>query len=389
MRLSLGGVARNMAEAAHYVAGVAPVHLIAPLINDGIATFIKNETRRRGMAVENFFLPDGNVTSKPSSSDIVATTPSSPVATLTLDADTNDLITGVVNMDLVEIGLHAEEIATRLAAFPTERNAVGFDANLPIESMIELIEQRSGIISTGCSASASDAARHITLLMHEPTSVAKSSRIIDAIASIANRNAHYPTTSAQKPFVDVVTPNTLELTAMAARGKELGLASNDTLPPSSKSGQDEQIRGVAELALPLLPFFGAIMVTLGPRGVLCVYNKDESVAACDPQLLLVPPYEALPADRILSTTGAGDSFAGALLAELARQNSQSDSERHTTQQARLRTAIQVGNRAAWRSLQSLDAVPQWGSIPGDLRKPHHVEMGAARPCAESTSTIDS
>jgi ribokinase len=96
-----------------------------------------------------------------------------------------------------------------------------------------------------------------------------------------------PFDEAVYPLCDVITPNESEASALT------GVAVSE--PASARAAGDRLLeRGV-----------GCAILTLGAAGVL-VHDRTRSV--------VVP---ALPVERVVDTTGAGDAFTGALAAALA------------------------------------------------------------------------
>lgn len=326
---TLGGVARNIAEAAHYATAPSKysVKLVAPLLDDAAGLLISRGTDERGMDTSGLFC---------SSASSVQST-SSPVASLLLDAKTNDLLSGVTAMNLVEERLSGERI---IAAADTHRAAaIAFDANLTPSAMQALLTWKQ---------------RHneqAPILLFEPTTISKCDRVIQALGALGG-----DTNSTSEPLVDVTTPNIIELKVMRKAALDLNLAlGRDLLEPIPDS--DAQIREAIELAAPLLAHFGLILVTLGSRGVLCLF-RDE---AGRPIAHHEKPTEVLGPDEVKSTTGAGDCFAGAVLAALAETRSSSPRGISYRRIDEVRRLAQIGSAASRKSLRSHEAVPR-GSI---------------------------
>eukprot|EP01063_Lacrimia_lanifica_P000303 TRINITY_DN10145_c0_g1_i1.p1 TRINITY_DN10145_c0_g1~~TRINITY_DN10145_c0_g1_i1.p1 ORF type:complete len:410 (+),score=111.17 TRINITY_DN10145_c0_g1_i1:126-1232(+) len=151
-----------------------------------------------------------------------------------------------------------------------------------------------------------------TVVVHEPTSVPKSVRCVPLL-----------------PRVDVLTPNDFELFAMA-----------DALAPEGHPRHDDVPSSAAKVLAAGALF---VVVTLGAEGVR-VYTKAPAEARTAKWTQLwqgdaprAPPHKlldggllearlaALPVDRILDVTGAGDSLTAGLVAGVARGLSVVDS----------------------------------------------------------------
>lgn len=328
VQFSLGGVGRNVAEAAHYALpeGDGQVRLVAPLFDDAPGSLIRHKMEQRGLVTQGLFLP-----SSVSSSDY-----SSPVASLLLDATTSDLLSGVTTMSLVEKALTRTQVleATQMGA-----QVIGFDSNLCSQAMEALLECKGP----------EDA--HAFSIVFEPTTAAKGIRVIDAIASIQRTVG-----PSQRPLIDVATPNIIELQAMAKAAREVGLS------PAGQSIQtshiaDATLRTAAELGAPLLPYIGLIFVTIGSRGVLCLFRdgSGKSIAYHE------PTQRILEAQDVKSTTGAGDCFAGAVIAALASESLRDIKGSATSRAWSLERVLRLagtGNAASLRSLISHEAVPR-------------------------------
>lgn len=96
-----------------------------------------------------------------------------------------------------------------------------------------------------------------------------------------------------------------------------------------------------------------VCITLGPRGAMVGYSG--TVAVC----------EACPVDHVVDTTGAGDAFLGALIAELVRTRVIAETELQGRWQCRINedmqatvmACVQRANTAAGLCIQKIGAVP--------------------------------
>jgi pseudouridine-5'-phosphate glycosidase/pseudouridine kinase len=129
-------------------------------------------------------------------------------------------------------------------------------------------------------------------------------------------------------------------------------------------------QGVAQMIVKLLPFFQHLVVKCGAQGCLVAMRISERDALTSPwahrrsdpsqrcviargnsgELLVLQHFPALHIDKVVNVTGAGDSFVGALLANLVR-NPRTFQDPKT-----LSDAISAAQRAAILSLQSQFAV---------------------------------
>ena len=129
-------------------------------------------------------------------------------------------------------------------------------------------------------------------------------------------------------------------------------------------------QGVAQTVVKLLPFFQHLVIKCGAKGCFVAMRISESDAQISPwahrrsdpsqrcvvargnsgELLVLQHFPALHLDKVVSVTGAGDSFVGALLANLVR-NPRTFQDPKT-----LSSAISAAQRAAILSLQTHLAV---------------------------------
>lgn len=397
VRASLGGVGRNMAEAAQRMLDTVPlaahayahasdtaadaaiamppgaVRFVGPMARDAMSVLLKTLWQ-----VETPMLRlDGLLDLSQHSAE------GTPTASLTLFAS-GDLEQGVIQASLVE-RLTAEHVdaalASHLDAAPASHEhstqpVVVLDSNLAVPALRRALEhtRRSG-----------------GLALLEPTSVTKSVRIVEAALSCPGQGnldstmvrtalAHGSRPEPQSVSC-IMTPNLLELRAMMSHARKLapeayGLALNavktiqvddslrSLLIDSGSKSEDmspihaadcgdavgEEVQELANL-LAFTDTIGPVALTLGPQGVLLVLPP--TVVAQLPQrtlesatrgttwrlssfasaskiqeweLIHVPPPFRNRAGKgggggkdggVASTTGAGDTFAGALAALLA------------------------------------------------------------------------
>ncbi|KAL1681511.1 Indigoidine synthase A like protein-domain-containing protein [Schizophyllum commune] len=357
---SLGGVARNIAEAAHRCsADPQSTLLVAPHGADPFGTLLKDGTRGVGMR----------------SDGLVQTTGSTAVCSLMLDG-TGNLVSGVAAMDITQ-DFKADTIVERIDKH--KPSVVALDGNLSPETLTAVVRHcyRIGIQST------------------EPTSVTKSTAILSATFDCL------PSTGGRAP-ITFATPNLIELEhmyrtavagdpfdAMSHKGRWATLdtlALNDAFrmdieqlsrQPAFDAGGDESLgkltflreRGVAQMAINLLPFFEHLIVKLGPRGALVAMRLQDKAGTSgwanersnprgryivahgrDGAKVVLMHFPALPAPGIVNTTGAGDTFVGSFLSGIVAK------PEATHGVDTLKVLVNASQKAAVMTMQSQAAV---------------------------------
>lgn len=225
----------------------------------------------------------------------------------------------------------------------------------------------------------------------------KSTRILPAVAAALNLTGLEPSPIA------FASPNLLELTHMyqAAQSEPFNLTSHPTWwsvidnfalgstfrmdldrlarMKASDKEEDEPLsnnlsflmdQGIPQMAVNLLPFFQHLVIKCGSRGVLVamrISKSDESAShwaqeRSNPrqrlviahgnaqEIVVLQHFPALPLETVINVTGAGDSFVGSLVANMAQmphafQNPES-----------LKNIMASAQQAAILSLQSHSAV---------------------------------
>ncbi|KAG5638658.1 hypothetical protein H0H81_011210 [Sphagnurus paluster] len=321
--MSLGGVARNVAEASHRVischASQLSSLLVAPIGDDAFGRLLYEETAQLGMRVDG----------------LVKTQKRTAVCNMVLDSH-GGLVGGVADMDITA-AMEGPNVA-------------------------------------------------------EPTSVIKSTRIIPAVAASLN-----VTTTKLAP-ISFCSPNSLELAQLFHSAEALDLTSHpawwrvmDSLSLGSAFRSDlEQLarrkvcdadsskgtlsflieEGVAQMAVKLLPFFQHLTVKCGEQGVVVVMRLSGTEAARSlwaggrsdtsqrsiiahghsNDVVILQHFPPHPVDEVINVTGAGDSFVGALLANLLQYPDT------FLNPERLRNTMFSAQNAAILSLQSPYAV---------------------------------
>ena len=183
----------------------------------------------------------------------------------------------------------------------------------------------------------------------EPVSAAKSTRLF--LATTPEEIDIVP-----DHIVDLVTPNSMELSSMFAAARQAELLDRqdwwhtiDSMGMSSMGSRDKLVaitdsalvdQGVPQQSIQLLPFIPCILTKLGPKGVLMTQLlRPEDPRLTSPEsapyilsrsqgvsqviggvyLRLFPPAEELSGDQIASVNGVGDTFLGIIVAGLAKE----------------------------------------------------------------------
>ncbi|KAF7320370.1 Indigoidine synthase A-like protein [Mycena kentingensis (nom. inval.)] len=333
----LGGVARNVAESCFRVGGQSPI-LVLGIGNDAWGSLLRNQTTALGMSTDGFIQQETERTA---------------VCNLVLDAE-GALVGGVADMDITQ-NLDPSLIVQKLELHRPALVAV--DGNLSPESIQTVVEH--------CGTNDIPEMEGLNPGASEPTSVVKSTRIIPAIKhSIAD--------SPNAP-VAFFTPNIAELRRVYDEATQDGGQTWIVwrrIPIRSGEGSGTLdfllAEGVAQMAIQLTPFFSHILVKCGDKGLLVVLrltgvnaqdwltvrsNQERRLAvAHGNEEVLVVQHFAPHSVEVISSTGAGDSLVGALLASLVGDKSPlRDSES-------LRRLVGKCQQAAALTLQSHQAV---------------------------------
>ncbi|KAM0793192.1 hypothetical protein ACM66B_000663 [Microbotryomycetes sp. NB124-2] len=344
--MSIGGVAGNVARAAHSI-GVDDVKLIAPVGDDWTG-----DLARRGL-VEAGLRDDGLVLEKEQRTATCG---------ILLDKE-GDLFGGVADMGIAE----KMDASTVVEALERSRpRVVCFDGNLSERTMVEILQH--------CQTAE-------TKTFFEPTSNAKSLRALRALATVSSSPASNPAR------INYATPNVHELSLMYDHVREnsqlsqfqMGLwfdfinVSADALARDLPAWIVNE--GIVVMAVQLLTSFRCLFVKSGERGVVVIQRvsgfanvakwklasrKGTVVAASsggpdEAVVITHHPAFAVDSSEIKSVTGAGDNFAGALLAGLVNGYCVQDPED-------LCQLIEVAQRAAVATLKSTEAVGNHGAL---------------------------
>ncbi|KAK1233041.1 hypothetical protein PQX77_003844 [Marasmius sp. AFHP31] len=315
--LSLGGVARNIAEASYRASSDKDsVMLLSPVADDMFGSFLRGETSKLGMR------EDGLVTQKDHRT---------ATCNMILDGE-GHLVTGIADMGIIEILTSQTAIACLKQHKPS---IVALDGNMSPKTLAGIVRY--------CKQ------KELKVLF-EPTSVMKSSSILQAVSENLDNG---------EPPITYITPNLLELQHIfktaretydlfsrdawwrAIDGFSVGTQYRNDLEhlsrikgPNDSSSMAFLLQdGVAQMALNLLPFFTHIIIKCGSLGAIVVMRASREtewgkqntnvVERCivshgTNESVVLIHLPALPA-QVVNVTGAGDSFVGALSARLVER----------------------------------------------------------------------
>ncbi|OMJ27853.1 Pseudouridine-5'-phosphate glycosidase [Smittium culicis] len=256
---SVGGVAQNLARAAH-LSG-ADTSFISAVGKDSQAGWISQDFEKIGLDTRYLLeLPDSNT-----------------AVCNTVHTPDGDLLVCVADTFIIE-NITSEMILPLLKK--TTPNIVAFDANLLTEPMVSILKF--------CK-------EHQIPSVFQPTSLPKCVRLIDAVKETLIS-------------VDIITPNALELETMAQHAKEIGLLTEGYEPKVDFGDSSVNIPNeIVKNCILLSELFNYQVITMGKLGVLIV---AKNFISGDIGFTHVP---SLKPGKIVNTNGAGDSFVGAFL----------------------------------------------------------------------------
>jgi pseudouridine-5'-phosphate glycosidase/pseudouridine kinase len=359
IRQSLGGVAHNVAKAAHYL--IDNVRLISAVGADLPGRFAIQQLEAEGIQT----------------SGIKTMTDSRTAQYVAVNDVNKDLVLAMADMGILESSQdvfpawRAELLAARPKWFVADAN---WDART-LRSWLQTA--KSAGIRTA----------------FEPVSTVKSTSIFTAARKAANSEPDeipvWP-----KHLVDIATPNTYELASMHAAARSNGLLERQDwwsivdcmgIPSSgartrfARSTSEELVdEGIPQQSVQLLPFVPCIITKLGSKGALLtmLLHKDDKrlwsdharpyivsrTHGEDPEsevggvyMRLFPPAEILAAKDIVSVNGVGDTFLGALIAALVKTGKG------------VEEVVDFAQRAAVLTLKSQEAVsPELRQLRGLL-----------------------
>jgi pseudouridine-5'-phosphate glycosidase/pseudouridine kinase len=323
IRQSLGGVAHNVAKAAHYLG--PNVKLISLIGNDLDGNSARAQLESQGMRTDGVQIcTDGDART----SRYVA-----------VNDARKDLVVAMADMNLLNThgGAYLE---TKWKDELQAQRPQWFIADANWESQLLL----------QCFHSARDAGCRTVL---EPVSVAKGSRLFDR----GSKPDHLELSVFPRHVIDIMAPNAMELSAMHSMARSEGLLEDqdwwktiDTMGIPSSGIRPRLVdvtsaaivdQGLPQQAIQLLPFVPCIVTKLGPEGVLLtmllakddlrlqspeaapyIISRNRSEDAESPvggvYVRLYPAVARLDESKIVSVNGVGDTFLGALIAALEK-----------------------------------------------------------------------
>ena len=366
---SLGGVGHNIARAAHLMG--ADVRLCAAVGDD-----LSGKAALEALALEGLSdaavkaLGDGRRTSQ----------------YLAVNDSNKDLVIAMADMSILDSSASAENdlITETFDSFwlpqlqASKPSHLVVDGNWPPRPLARWLQAGRDINA------------HITF---EPVSNAKAARLF-----------HLPTTDPRtktkdtfsvfpKPSVHLATPNAYELRAMHTAAKDRGFLERQDwwevidaigIPSTGARTQlalatnsDLVDQGIPQQSIQLLPFIPCICTKLGAQGVLvtqllpagdsrltsgeyaphilsrCSNGTEDTLGVGGIYMRLFPAVEQVEQKDVVSVNGVGDTFAGTLVAGLAKRGLG----------ARVEDLIDLAQRAAVLSLKSHEAVsPGLGTL---------------------------
>lgn len=304
VRFSLGGVAQNVASAAQTIlADRASVLLAAPINpSDVLGKFAQAEMARRRLQ----------------SGALIHIRGRTATCNLLLN-EHGDLETGVADMEAVESSLTPDAMERIFCEhFSQNLRVVGVDANVLPHTLAKLAQL--------CNE------KKIPLLF-EPTSVAKSDRLVYALLDTPNR-------------ATFSTPNTLELAHMAQTLRGRGVHGKPIQAPQMLMHVlPLGAQALVDDASVLSHLVDVQLIKMGPLGVLVVRR-------CGVQTQVAyAPAHVLEASKSVNTTGAGDTFTGAVVAALCEMHTEA-----VPSMDQLFSLVDRGQAAAVCTLYSNEAV---------------------------------
>ncbi|GAA5925742.1 hypothetical protein JCM10213_008872 [Rhodosporidiobolus nylandii] len=357
--LTLGGVAGNVAGAAHALLGGEDTLLIAPVGRDLLGDVARTGLRKRGMREDGLIAVQEGKDARSATCGIL------------LD-EKGELVGGVADMEITR-ALDGKKVIERLET--AQPKLVCFDANLSVAGMTDVIKycEQKGIAT-----------------FFEPTSNAKSLLLLEALESPA-LDSLLP---LNRPLLTFCTPNNHELSTLFSRVFERVDDHPVYALPAWMDGitvraDDLSLRlpawvvgeGIAQMAIRLLPLCGTLFVKSGERGVLFVQRVSGVDAVASWRNLpkrkgtVVVPSSQTPAEAVVlrhypalslppeaaegNVTGAGDNLCGAVLAAVVRGLD-------PAAPAELDRIVDLAQRAAIGTLASKEAVGDHAPLRGLL-----------------------
>ncbi|KAJ4332560.1 hypothetical protein N0V95_009636 [Ascochyta clinopodiicola] len=347
---SLGGVAHNIAKAAHLLG--SSVRLYSAVGNDLSGRAAVSQLEDEGMSTSGIeTLPK----------------PARTAQYVAVNNANKDLALAMADMSILETIPQSltSDLSAKLFANPATKPKVFVaDANWSSPALHTWL-------------SAAHAASTTTIF--EPVSTAKALRIFPVAQSTSSSS---PPSTYPNSLAHIITPNNHELTALHEHAytaglfelpswftviDALGIPSTGLRVPLAMMTDSALVdAGIPQQAIKLLPFFPTILTKLGPQGVLMTRllaadapelhsdadrpfvlarnnNGDAASGVGGLYVRLFPVEKVLAPEEVVSVNGIGDTFCGALAVGLAGGKKVQD-------------VVAFAQRAASLSLRSRESV---------------------------------
>jgi pseudouridine-5'-phosphate glycosidase/pseudouridine kinase len=344
---SLGGVAHNIAKAAHLLG--SSVRLYSAVGNDLSGRAAVSQLEDEGMSTSGIeTLPK----------------PARTAQYVAVNNANKDLALAMADMSILETIPQnlTSDLSAKLFANPaTQPKVFVADANWSSPALHTWLQAAHTASTT---------------TIFEPVSTAKALRIFPSPSTRPSPST-YPT-----PLASLTTPNNHELIALHNHAHStglfdtpswfsvidaLGIPSTGLRVPLTLATNAELVdAGIPQQAIKLLPFFPTILTKLGPQGVLMTKllsvdspelfdesqrqyvlsrnnNGDVASGVGGLYVRLFPVEKVLQPEEVVSVNGIGDTFCGALAVGLARGK-------------RVQDVVGFAQRAAGLSLRSKESV---------------------------------
>ncbi|KAJ2828794.1 hypothetical protein IWW50_001199 [Coemansia erecta] len=272
---SIGGVAQNIARAAHLLGANAV--LVAALGQDAHGAAVAADLSSVGMDTQFLHYPGGDARTAIYNA---------------LHGPDGDLVAAVADMHINGL-VSPQQIEDAFARL--RPRVVGVDANASTLVVATTLAQ---------------AREHGACVVFEPTSVPKCTNVLSALSFIKRLRS----VAEVGGLVHMATPNALELQRMADVALELALVESAPAATTVSEIADLQCTldgSVIRDLLTLFPLIPTVVVKMGERGAAVISPSPQNAAR--PIIRHIQP---LKPSLVENSSGAGDSLVGAILAQL-------------------------------------------------------------------------
>lgn len=322
---SIGGVGHNVATAAHLASSPGSVRLCTVVADDLAGNLVMSSLKERGLDTTG-----------------IKVLPAKEWRTAQYIAvnDTNkDLVLAMADMDIVGSPNHELSGTWTTMLEDSAPKWLIVDGNW-----------HPSVLKHWARAGKASGSK----VAFEPVSIEKSARLFPSKASLLQAGLPQARTFPNQD-VDLASPNEYELEAMhqAAKANDYFESEDwwnviDSLGIPSSGARVQMVhltskqlvdRGIAQMAVQLLPFLTTILTKLGPNGLLVtrlLASNDPALTNLEdaPYILsrcsngstevggvymrLYAPTELVPKDDVVSVNGIGDTFLGVMIAGLSK-----------------------------------------------------------------------